>query len=58
VDALRLLTAQQLRARAATMLERLGYELLYPDKAKRLGSALQNAAKSTTRKPRSRAAKP
>jgi hypothetical protein len=25
---------------------------LYPDKAKRLGSALQNAAKSTTRKPR------
>jgi hypothetical protein len=25
---------------------------LYPDKAKRLGSALQNLAKSTTRKPR------
>ena len=25
---------------------------LYPDKAKRLGSALQNAAKATTRKPR------
>jgi hypothetical protein len=25
---------------------------LYPDKAKRLGSALQNAAKSTTKKPR------
>ena len=24
----------------------------YPDKAKRLGSALQNAAKSTTKKPR------
>jgi len=24
---------------------------LYPDKAKRLGAALQNAAKSTTRKP-------
>jgi hypothetical protein len=30
---------------------------LYPDKAKRLGSALQNAAKSTTRKPRTPAAK-
>ena len=30
---------------------------LYPDKAKRLGSTLQNAAKSTTRKPRTPAAK-
>jgi len=28
---------------------------LYPDKAKRLGSALQNLAKSTTRKPRGKA---
>jgi len=28
---------------------------LYPDKAKRLGSALQNLAKSTTRKPKARA---
>jgi hypothetical protein len=28
---------------------------LYPDKAKRLGAALQNAAKSTTRKPRAKA---
>jgi len=36
---------------AAAMLQ------LYPDKAKRLGSALQNAAKSTTRKPRTPAAK-
>jgi Restriction endonuclease len=33
VDALRLLTAQQLRARAATMLERLGYEVLTPETA-------------------------
>jgi hypothetical protein len=32
-DALRLLTGQQLRARVATMLERLGHELLTPDTA-------------------------
>jgi hypothetical protein len=33
VDALRLLTAQQLRARVATMLQHLGYDLLTPETA-------------------------
>ena len=36
VDALRLLTGQQLRARVATMLERLGHELLTPETAANL----------------------
>jgi hypothetical protein len=33
VESLRLLTGQQLRSRAATMLERLGHELITPDTA-------------------------
>jgi hypothetical protein len=36
IDALRLLTAQELRARVATMLERLGYELVTPETAAEL----------------------